>query len=208
MDNMTFCDKISDETKATMRRLTDYTAQTGKEHGIKLCEIDGKIVSSSHCIGNKCSVPTGEIDKLHCPSDSKYEALFHTHPTGRTNPSKGDIGYALSMKHKTTCISSPSKPYIVHCYTIPNDFAKFAQRKIEDREESLQTSDKIGKLNEKDMNMQEITFARSMVAWKNDMAKLSTHTYNTIYNKYANKYSNNLSCNIFIGNNDAKKDTK
>ena len=48
---MTFCDQITDETKAEMRNLIDHTKETGREHGMTLCEIDDKIVTLKCALG-------------------------------------------------------------------------------------------------------------------------------------------------------------
>ena len=121
---MTFCDQISDETKAEMEKMIRYTEETGNEHGIKLCLIDDKIVNSERCAGDKCSISAEAFDKISCPENSEYVSDFHTHPLEkgeepemRDIPSERDITRASVLSRSHTCVSSGKDN--TYCYTIP-----------------------------------------------------------------------------------------
>ena len=148
---MTFCDQISDETKAEMEKLIRYSKETGNEHGIKLCRINDKIVNSKWCAGDKSSIPIDTIDKIFCPVNSEYISEFHTHPQAMGNkrremfkklidsgmlvgaslpeeiyekPSSNDIARASSLLHDHTCVSSGRDN--TYCYKIPKKIIDLA----------------------------------------------------------------------------------
>lgn len=122
------CEQFSRETKDEMYNLIEMTQKTSKEHGAALCENNGKIVLSNHCVGSKCAITLKKFAKSICPKDTTKIGSFHTHPHGDYEPSQDDILSTLDQGDKLSCIGTgayvdPNKEKFsrsVNCHEIKN----------------------------------------------------------------------------------------
>lgn len=91
-----------------MEELIEATEGDGKELLFKFCESSGGRVSSSHetAQGTEKKVPLQEIRKINCPEKHRNRGTFHTHPSGTSKPSAGDILFHLNELSDAFCIGS------------------------------------------------------------------------------------------------------
>jgi hypothetical protein len=123
-EDMTDCDKLTEETKGLMFSLIKRTRKEQKEHLINLCENKNKsIVHSNVCVGSYCEISSSVRKKVKCPVGTKEIGNFHTHPDQNPTawaikPSPGDVGSAAYHEAPFICIGVNSLIDTIVCYDV------------------------------------------------------------------------------------------
>ena len=110
--------KCIDSNTETIKKLIDYTSQTGNETGTIFYKPNDKCIAKNFCIGDKCSVQLiGEHDPTK--KDDRIGDI-HVHPSPETpTPSYTDIFSAMKRENPFKCIASTDNE--IMCFTVKTD---------------------------------------------------------------------------------------
>jgi len=145
---MTVCEDVK-HLKGEMRALMEATLKEGVEHGVYICEKDGKYVFGETCKGKECAV------KIRNCKGGEIVGAFHTHPLTYTKEaniafSTNDLLVAyhssdIAERPVFECVGSKN---VVRCIETPED--------EETREKALRTTDNL-------VTAMYLTFMRSIL---------------------------------------------